>query len=154
MLIKLAELPNHQLQPTCHSLRSRYAAELERWISKTMRPLTVLLLVSATAACVPYPLQETPRIYGRVISATTQEPVSGAALQYQEHPGKVVQTKVDGSFEFPSISKWQLVPLAPYDHFYNNTLVVTAPSYEPATVKVGIYSEGEKIITIRSTTPQ
>ena len=104
-----------------------------------------LVLVSG---CVPFPLQQTPLVSGHVVEASSGKPVSGAQLYYKEHPGQVIASAADGSFTFPSTSKWQLVPLGPYDRFGYNTLLIEAQGYQSSSKRVPIYAEEPYVVEV------
>jgi hypothetical protein len=94
----------------------------------------LLITVVLGSGCIPYRLKETPRVSGKVVSSANKLPVGGAALHYTRFPKKIMLTGPDGTFDFPAIYKWQLVPLGPMDRFYKLELVAEAPGYEPGAV--------------------
>ncbi|MDP2325245.1 MAG: hypothetical protein Q8N51_14620 [Gammaproteobacteria bacterium] len=108
-----------------------------------MKVLAALLAFLTLSGCIPYPLQETGHIYGRVTDAATSEPVPTARLHYKEFE-PVVRAGNDGSYDFPTISKWQLVLLLPVDRFGESTLLIEADGYSPQSrgIPVG-YAQGE-----------
>lgn len=108
-----------------------------------MRILAALLAFLGLSACVPYPLQETGHIHGRITDASTGDPVSTARLHYKEFE-PVVAAGTDGNYDFPAISKWQLVPLLPIDRFGESTLLIEADGYASESRGIPVfYVQGE-----------
>jgi hypothetical protein len=89
----------------------------------------ILAIAFVGTGCIPYYLQETPRVTGRVINAADQGPVEHARLHYTMFPKEIVIASADGTFDFRAIHRWQLVPLGPLDRFYDLHLLVEAPGY-------------------------
>jgi hypothetical protein len=82
--------------------------------------------------CIPYKLQETPRVSGVVRREADQQPVANARLHYPEYRKESVATSADGAFDFPPVFRWRMVPLAPLDRFGNVRLLVEAPGFQRA----------------------
>ena len=110
--------------------------------------LRIAVVAAVLGGCVPYPLQETPRLTGQVADAVTKQPVVDARLHYEEFPERVIATGSDGQFEFPAISKWQLVPIGPLDRFGARTLVVHALGYQPASRRVPIMTREPYLLDV------
>jgi hypothetical protein len=93
--------------------------------------LSILAVVLAfmVAGCIPYRVRQTPRVTGTVVSAADQKPISHATLHYTEFPEDIVAVSKNGTFDFPVIYRWEMVPLAPFDRFGNLHLLVEAPGY-------------------------
>ena len=103
-----------------------------------MRPASAVfgLVLAASlgeAGCIPYRLQETPRVTGTVLNAVDHKPVSNARLHYLSFPKKVVIASTDGAVDFPAIYRWQLVSF--WDRFYYLHLVTEVPGYRSEEFK-------------------
>jgi len=98
------------------------------------------LLLAVTVfglGCIPYHIQETPRVTGRVLNAVDQTPVGGAKLQYTTFPKESVIASADGTFDFPPIYKWELAFIMPGDPLYRLHLLVEAPGYHLGQLTFG-----------------
>lgn len=75
---------------------------------------------------------------GKVLDATTKQPVPNAKLYDERYPKQVVTVAADGSFDFPRIMAWQHVPmlLSGPDLSTNQFLIVEAPGYRTNAVNM------------------
>ena len=117
-----------------------------------MSRYALALMAVVLCGCVPYPLQTTPQVTGRVADATTKQPVAGARIQYEKYPELDATTDADGRFDFASTSKWRMVPLGPLDRPDPNVRI-EAPGYQPAVSHVPIYPRKEPYVLDVQLTP-
>jgi hypothetical protein len=112
---------------------------------RLLMPISHAISVSG---CVPYPIEQTPHLHGVVIDARTQQPLADAVLSFDDFHTISATTTADGTYDFPSITRWQMV--APYfdRHIPDRVLVVEAPGFRPLSVKIASYQHGERIFAL------
>jgi hypothetical protein len=112
--------------------------------------ILIVVLACMATGCIPYHLQQTPRVTGTVVGAGDQTPIPQATFHYKEFPKEIVTASRDGRFDFLPIYRWQMVPLAPYDRFWDLHLIVDAPGYRNAELKAqpGVLDLTNQIIVL------
>ena len=106
-----------------------------------------MLIMLGLSGCIPYHLQETPRVTGVVASSTGKTPVAHAKLHYTTFPSVIVTTSTNGTFDFPPIYRWELV-LVGEDRLYMLHLRAEASGYksEELQFQVGGYDLTNQVI--------
>ena len=121
--------------------------------SRATRSVRALLLssVATFSGCFPYPVQETPHVSGTVVDAATQHPVAGAHVYFEHYQEQPAITERDGHFDIASISRVEMMPLAPLDRGGDRYLIVEAAGYQPRRLKANIWRgpSNEKIVLQR-----
>jgi hypothetical protein len=90
---------------------------------------TAVLALLLLGGCAPTYLQDAPHVVGRIYAASGNMPIAGARLYYETRPEQVVQTRYDGSFDFPKVSNWHTSTAWGPDRFNLSALVIEAPGY-------------------------
>ena len=67
-----------------------------------MTRITLLLALTTLTGCIPLPhtSERFPAMRGRVVDATTSQPISGAVVAIHDHPSTVSKTDASGAFHF------------------------------------------------------
>ena len=107
-----------------------------------MQPLAVRLLVAVgltlVSGCIPFRIQDTPRVHGVVADAASNRPVTGARVYFQGFSDRAVVTGADGAFTLPAISQWHGVPLfGVMDRYDRMRMFVEATGYETSGLEYG-----------------
>jgi len=97
----------------------------------------ILILAFSCSGCV-WRSDVTCSTSGKVLDATTKQPVPNAKLYDERYPKQVVTVAADGSFDFPRIMAWHYVPmLFPGPDLRTNLfLIVEAPGYRTNAVNM------------------
>src|SRR5712691_109125 len=77
--------------------------------------LLILTIAVFTQGCLAYRYTTTPPVSGRVIDATTEQPIAGAKVGFRKHERKTVSTASDGNFHLQSDHVWAFSPLMPWE---------------------------------------
>jgi|ERR1700675_991722 len=98
-------------------------------LSLSVRLIVVAALVQA-AGCIPLRIQDTPRVRGVIVDATTTQPVQGARIYFEQFPDRAVMSGADGTFLLPAVMMWHGVPLVGVlDRFDTMRMKVESPGY-------------------------
>ena len=101
--------------------------------------LALIIFAAFLGGCFPYPLQETPRVSGTVISSVTKRPIEGASVYFERFQTEPVHTDRQGHFDIPVISRVQIAVVG-YDRFNaERHLVIEAPGYRIARFDANIW---------------
>jgi hypothetical protein len=121
-----------------------------------MKHVTALaLLAPLLAACAPTYQQDAPRVTGHVVAASDYAPIRGARLYYETRPDQVVQTNLEGYFDFPAVNSWHSSTLWGPDRFNLSALIVEAPGYIATKRAIPVSVEGPYVVKIyMQSTPQ
>ena len=98
-------------------------------LSLSARLIVVAALVQA-AGCIPARIQDTPRVRGVIVDATTTQPVQGARIYFEQFADRAVMSRADGTFLLPAVMMWHGVPLVGVlDRFDMMRMKVESPGY-------------------------
>jgi hypothetical protein len=111
-----------------------------------LRVITLILALSCSG-CV-WRSDVTCATSGKILDATTKQPVANAKLYDKRYPKQVVTAAADGSFDFRRIMAWHYVPMlfpGP-DLRTNRFLIVEAPGYRTEAVNMPLQFDWPKQI--------
>ena len=127
------------------SVRPRRPAGVVAPLSFTVRPhmrkwrYTVALpFLISLSGCIEITTYVSPSASGAVIDAASKEPIQGATISVDDHPGLFAQTNPAGQFLLvPATRKTRIFVLAPYRSLPpGGTVVVSADGYASREIVV------------------
>jgi hypothetical protein len=108
-------------------------AHMRKW-----RYTVTLSFLMSLSGCIEITTYLSPSASGTVIDAASKQPIQGATISVDDHPGLFAQTNSDGQFLLePSTRKTRIFVLAPYRSLPpGGTVVVSADGYASREIVV------------------
>ena len=102
------------------------------------RYTVALPFLMSLSGCIEITTYVSPSASGTVIDAASKEPIQGATISVDDHPGLFAQTSPDGQFILvPATRKTRIFVLAPYRSLPpGGTVVVSADGYASREIVV------------------